>query len=170
MALWKNGTFVDDPWRTSMAGDDANPPLASGVILSLGEWLAFRDAPAGGNQMLGIKIEPGEAIDPILPDLGRLTLIALNFPKFADGRSFSKAKMLRDDHGFTGEVRATGDVLWDQLQLMARCGFDAFDIVDEATLEALRRNKPRVMTEYYQPGQTRETREGATRAWARRSL
>ena len=62
-----------------------------------------------------------------------------------------------------------GDVLWDQLQLMARCGFDAFDITNEPTLKALREGKKPVMTDYYQPGVGPETREGAPRAWARRA-
>ena len=171
MALWKDGAFADDPWRASMAGDDANPPLAGGVILGLAEWLAFREsAPLGDNHLLGVRVEPGEAIDALVPDLPRLALIALAFPKFNDGRSFSKASMLRRTHGFSGEIRAVGDVLWDQLQLMVRCGFDAFEITNEPTLAALRAGRKPVMTDYYQPGFGAETRQGAPRAWARRAL
>ncbi len=169
MALWKNGAFADDPWRTSMAGDDANPPLAGGVILSLGEWQAFRKDEVGDNALLGVRIEPGESIEPILPDLRRLALVALPFPKFSDGRSFSKARMLRETHAFAGELRAVGDVLWDQLQLMARCGFDAFEITNEPTLKALQAGKKPIMTDYYQPGFGPETGEGTPRAWARRA-
>ncbi len=169
MPLWKDGAFVDDPWRTS-AGDDANPPLAGGVLLSLAEWKGFRASEPTGNQLLGVRIEPGEAIDALVPDLDRLSVIALAFPKFSDGRSFSKARLLRLDHGFKGELRAVGDVLWDQLQLMSRCGFDAFDITNEPTLKALREGKKPVMTDYYQPGFGPETREGVPRAWARRAV
>ena len=169
MALWKNGAFAEDPWRLS-AGDDANPPLAGGVILSLGEWQAWRSTQGGADLLLGVRVEPGEAVDTIVPDLGRLSLIALSFPKFADGRSFSKARLLRLDHGYAGELRAVGDVLWDQLQLMGRCGFDAFEITDEPTLRALRAGKKPAMTDYYQPGSGPETRDGAPRAWARRAL
>lgn len=170
MALYKNHAFVDDPWRASMAGDDANPPLAGGVILSLADWRAARDGAVGHNQLLGVRLEAGEPIDEIVPDLPKLALVALAFPKFGDGRSFSKAKLLREDHHFTGEIRAVGDVLWDQLQLMARCGFDAFEITSEPTLKALRAGKKPVMTDYYQPGSGPETREGTRRAWARRAL
>jgi phosphoadenosine phosphosulfate reductase len=169
MALWKDGAFADDPWRAAMAGDDANPPLAGGVIVSLSEWKAFRDQ-AGDNLLLGVRIETGEAIDDIVPDLSRLALVVLAFPKFNDGRSFSKARMLRRIHGYKGEVRAVGEVLWDQLQLMARCGFDAFEITNEPTLKALRAGKKPVMTDFYQPGEGPETRQGAPRAWARRAL
>ncbi len=172
MALYKDGAFADDPWRTSMAGDDANPPLAGGVILSLAEWRGFRDEVEGDNRLLAVRIEPGEAIEAIAAVLPKLALIALPFPKFNDGRSFSKARMLRDTYGFTGEIRATGDVLWDQLQLMRRCGFDAFEITNEPTLAALRAGKKPFMTDFYQPGIGPETQDGVPsgRAWARRSL
>ena len=170
MALWKDGQFIDDPWR-SAAGDDANPPLA-GVVLSLAEWKATRAGAgsAGVNTLFGLHLEAGEMIDEILPDLDRFAMIALAFPKFGDGRSFSKARLLRLDHGFKGEIRAVGDVLWDQLQLMRRCGFDAFEIANEPTLRALRAGKTPMMTDYYQPGFGPETKAGAPRSWARRAL
>ena len=50
--------------------------------------------------------------------------VELNFPKFTDGRAFSQAVLLRRRYGFAGDIRATGDVLIDQLVQMARCGFD----------------------------------------------
>lgn len=173
MALYKGGAFADDPWRATMAADDANPMLAGGVILSLSEWRAMRaEAVEGDNQLLAVRVEPGESLEGLVPDLHKLSLVALPFPKFTDGRSFSKARMLRDSYRFTGEIRAVGDVLWDQLQLMARCGFDAFEITHEPTLKALREGKKPAMTDFYQPGEGPETREGApaARAWARRSL
>lgn len=169
MPLWKHGAFIDDAWRSN-AGDDASPALAGGVLLTLAEWKGSRAAAPEEDQLLGVRVEPGETIDDLVPDLGRFTVIALAFPKFSDGRSFSKARLLRMDHGFEGEIRAVGDVLWDQLQLMARCGFDAFEISDEPTLQALRAGKKPVMTDYYQPGSGPETREGAPRAWARRAV
>ena len=173
MALYKDGAFVEDPWRTAAAGDDANPPLTEGVILGLAAWLGVREqAPAGDNRLFALRIEPGDSLDAILPDLPRLALIALPFPKFNDGRSFSKARLLRGTHGFTGEIRAVGEVLWDQLQLMRRCGFDAFEITDDPTLRALEAGKTPFMTEFYQPGLGAETRDGAPagRPWARLSL
>ncbi len=63
--------------------------------------------------------------------------------------------MLRGQHGYKGEIRAVGDVLWDQLQLMRRCGFDAFAIENEPTLRALENGKTPFMTEFYQPGHGR---------------
>ncbi|NMM92326.1 hypothetical protein B2J88_50205 [Rhodococcus sp. SRB_17] len=66
---------------------------------------------------------PNDA-DPLDIDLAGVTRIDLQFPKFTDGRAYSQARLLRQRRQFTGEIRATGDVLIDQLVHMARCGFD----------------------------------------------
>ncbi|WP_271077175.1 DUF934 domain-containing protein [Aurantiacibacter sp. MUD61] len=72
-----------------------------------------------------VRIEPGDDARELLPHLARIRLIEVNFPTFADGRGYSAARLLRE-HGYTGELRAVGDVLVDQLAYMRRCGFDAF--------------------------------------------
>ena len=69
-------------------------------------------------------LELGNEIDPMEANLDGITRIDLNFPKFTDGRAYSQARLLRQRRQFTGEIRATGDVLIDQLVHMARCGFD----------------------------------------------
>ncbi len=69
-------------------------------------------------------LELGNDIDPLEADLDGITRIDLNFPKFTDGRAYSQARLLRQRRQFSGEIRATGDVLIDQLVHMARCGFD----------------------------------------------
>jgi uncharacterized protein (DUF934 family) len=167
MTLYKSGEFIEDHWRNATPETPAADE--SGVVLSLQAWKAARESLAGTNHPLGLRIEAGEMVDDLLADLPRFSMIALVFPKFNDGRAFSKAKLLRD-HGFGGEVRAVGDVLWDQLQLMARCGFDAFEISNEPTLAALRGGKKPFMTAFGQPGFGPETKEGAPRAWTRRAL
>lgn len=165
MRLYKAGSFVADPW-TRLADDAA----AAGphTILSLTQWAALGEGRERLNVPLGVRIEVGETIDAIVPDLGRLALIELVFPKWTDGRAFSKASMLRGQLNFAGEIRASGDVLWDQLQLMRRCGFDAFAIDDEPTLRALDAGKSPFMDEFYQPGLDRETAADPRRPWARR--
>lgn len=167
-ALWKGGETMGDIWRA--APEEGLAPNGVPVILSIKQWGEQREVLASRNQLLGLRIEPGEAIEGIVADLGRFSLIALPFPKFADGRSFSKAKMLRDEHGFAGEIRAVGDVLWDQLQLMRRCGFDAFEISHEPTLHALASGKRPFMTDYYQPGLGPESTLSTPRSWARRAI
>jgi uncharacterized protein (DUF934 family) len=166
MAFYKGGAIADDVWRHMP--DDGYVSNGVPTILPLKAWLEQRSALRPREQMLGVQIEPGEAVGPVVPDLDRLDVVALSFPKFADGRSFSKATMLRQEHKYKGEIRAVGDVLWDQLQLMARCGFDAFEIVHEPTLKALAAGKRPFMSDFYQPGYGPEMRVNTPRAWARR--
>ncbi len=164
MRLYKDGSFVDEVWRT--VGDDEVPGEGPS-ILSLKAWLARSVDGDGRNAPLGVRLEAGEMIDPLLPNLDRLALVALAFPKFGDGRAFSKAAILRGQYGFKGEIRAVGDVLWDQLQLMRRCGFDAFAIEHEPTLRALEAGKKPFMDEFYQPGHGgAEQSADPKRSWA----
>ena len=165
MALYKNDGFVADPWSDLPAG--AAVPPQGHVILTREQWLAQRDALIDGTAPLGLRLEPGVAIEPILPDLHRFAMIALVFPKFSDGRAFSTAKILRIEQGYGGEIRAVGDVLFDQLQLMQRCGFDAYEIVHEPTLRALESGRSPGVSNFYQPGIGPEIPAG-TRPWARR--
>jgi uncharacterized protein (DUF934 family) len=79
---------------------------------------------AGGN-FAAVRIEPGEDARELVPHLGRLKLVEIAFPKFRDGRGYSSAAVLRQA-GFTGEIRAAGDVLVDQIGFMRRVGFDSF--------------------------------------------
>ncbi len=165
MRLYKNGAFVDDVW-TRLAEDQV--PREGASILALKQWLALSVERGRVDMPLGVRVEAGETIEALLSDLGRLSLIELVFPKFNDGRSFSKASVLRGQLGFAGEIRAVGEVLWDQLQLMRRCGFDAFAIENEPTLRALDAGKPPFMDEFYQPGLGGEMAAEASRPWLRR--
>ncbi len=73
-----------------------------------------------------VRIEPGDDARELLPHLGRLALVEVNFPAFGDGRGYSPARILREA-GYERELRAVGDVLVDQLAYMRRRGFDAFE-------------------------------------------
>ena len=83
------------------------------------------DACCDQTNATAVRIEPGDDARVLLPFLDRLALIEVNFPGFGDGRGYSSARILRE-HGYKGELRATGDVLLDQLSHMKRCGFDGF--------------------------------------------
>ena len=72
-----------------------------------------------------VRIEAGEDVTTLFPHLARVRLVEVDFPKFRDGRGFSTARMLREA-GYTGEIKATGDVLVDLIFFMRRCGFDSF--------------------------------------------
>lgn len=163
--LYKNGAFIEDRWTTIATGEGLPP--AGHIILPLDWWQAERDAFSGSNVPLGLRIEPGTPLDCFAEDVPRFALIALVFPKFQDGRAFSMAQLLRERLGFEGELRAVGDVLFDELQLMARCGFDAFEISDPATERLLRAGHRDALTHFYQPAALREIPAG-TRPWLRR--
>lgn len=72
-----------------------------------------------------VRIEPGDDARALIPHLERLRLVEVNFPAFGDGRGYSSARILREA-GYTGELRAVGEVLVDQIGYMRRCGFDSF--------------------------------------------
>ncbi|PKP91637.1 MAG: oxidoreductase [Alphaproteobacteria bacterium HGW-Alphaproteobacteria-16] len=92
----------------------------------------------GQSNATAVRLESGEDARALLPHLDRLSLVEVSFPKFRDGRGYSSARILREA-GYTGELRAQGDVLVDQIPLMRRCGFDSFAPeapVDQAVLSA----------------------------------
>ena len=105
-------------------------PRGADLIVPLALWRLRRDDllhHAGG---VGVWLDAGDDPEAIAPDLHRLNLVAVNFPKFSDGRGFSTARLLRERYGFGGELRAIGDVGRDQLAFLERCGFDAFQLRD----------------------------------------
>ena len=84
---------------------------------------------------IAVELEPDAVAEDILFALPKLEMIVLHFEMFADGRAFSQAKLLRDRYGFTGDIRARGDVIRDQLAFMQRCGFNQFEIGDDEDSE-----------------------------------
>jgi uncharacterized protein (DUF934 family) len=126
MPLIKHDGLTDDPWVS--LDDDAGLPGNAPIIVSLERWRAERDALIRRGGKLGIRLAADQSPDEIAGDLDRFEVVALHFPKFTDGRAYSTARLLRERYGFKGEVRATGQVLRDQLLFMWRCGFDAFEV------------------------------------------
>lgn len=131
MPLIKNDTQIEDTWVT--LADEDELPLGERVIVSLERWQCTRTELAGRNGGLGIRLRSDQSPALIAQDLEHFDLVAIEFPVFKDGRGFSYARLLRERYGFTGEVRAVGEVLRDQLLFMHRCGFDSFEVArDEA--------------------------------------
>lgn len=95
-------------------------------ILTLAQWKERRAELLAAGARIGIRLEPADEPAELAPDLDRIQLVAINFPKFVDGRGYSSAALLRTRHGYRGELRAIGDVGRDQLFYLKRCGFDAF--------------------------------------------
>lgn len=92
----------------------------------------------GQSNATAVRLEPGDDARALLPYLDRLALIEVSFPKYRDGRGYSAARILREA-GYTGELRASGDVLVDQIAFMRRCGFDSFVADAELDEDAVNR-------------------------------
>lgn len=83
----------------------------------------------------GVLLTTADSLEEIVGHLDQLSLIAIEFPQFTDGRGHSMARLLRERHGFKGEIRAVGEVLRDTLFYLSRCGFDSFMLNDDSTLQ-----------------------------------
>ena len=129
-----------DPWR-AIDGDDG--PMvtltpAPYSLLTLLQWRGVRSHwPAA--MPVGVVLANDVEVTEIAPDLPRLALVALQFPKWTDGRAYSQARLLRARFRFAGEIRATGEVLVDMLPLLERTGFDAAVLRADQSLASARR-------------------------------
>mgnify|MGYP003578536104 CR=1 FL=1 len=126
MALVKNGELVSSSFADA-SGAEAIPPTGP-VIVSLDQWKAHRDELLKRGTPLGIRLHSDQPPELVAADLPHFAVVALEFPKFRDGRAYSYARPLRERYGFKGELRAVGEVLLEQLFFMLRTGFDTFDI------------------------------------------
>jgi uncharacterized protein (DUF934 family) len=116
----------DDPWTLVR---DLEAPLPEGqVILPVARWLE-------NPQQNAVWLGPDDEVEGLERWFGQLPLIALEFPSFRDGRAYSQAYLLRTRLGWTGELRAVGDVLRDQLSHMRQCGFDSFAVREDKSAE-----------------------------------
>lgn len=123
-------------------------PTDGNLLLSVEQWQANRDQLAA--RTVGVWLKPDEFAEQIAADVDKLALIAIEFPKFADGRGYSTARLLRERYQFSGPIRAIGDVLLDQLQFMFRCGLDQFALRDDQKAE----NAPRTLNYFSEAYQT----------------
>lgn len=130
--------IAENDWIT--LADDAPLPASGKLIVSLQRFRAERAALQAAGLGLGVRIPNTEEVTAALAqELAGLPLIALEIPKFADGRAYSQARALRERHGYRGEIRAQGDVLHDQLFHMSRCGINAFELrADQDPQDCLR--------------------------------
>lgn len=146
-----------DPWRAPVGefGPHPIPPVAAHSLLTLEQWQAIRsDWPA--DLPVGVLLANTVDVEELTDDLPRLALIALQFPKWTDGRAYSQAHVLRARLRFAGEVRATGDVLVDMLPLLQRTGFTAVQLKDGQS-ETTARRQLDIVSAHYQ-GDVVETR------------
>lgn len=129
--------------------------------------VSFEDFTSGSNAS-AVRIEPGEDARALLPQLEQLALVEVSFPKFGDGRNYSSAQILREN-GYQGEIRATGEVLVDQIVAMRRSGIDSFapdEPLNETDVENALKRYPNI----YQKtsGATQDNNNARTPIWALR--
>jgi uncharacterized protein (DUF934 family) len=125
MALLKDGSQTEDVY-TDVSADETTD-FSGTVIISVEQWLANKDA-LSTRKLLGIVLRSDEKPELIKDDLEHFSVIALDFPTFRDGRAYSHARVLRSRYGYSGELRAVGDVLLEQLHYMHRVGFNSFAV------------------------------------------
>ncbi len=130
MPLLDAGLPVAD--RFVAVADDAPLPDAPALI----PLARMASVDAGRNAELGVQVKSTTQPEDIAPYLDRVTLVAVEFPKFRDGRGFTIARALRERYGYTGEIRAVGHFLPDQYSQLLRCGFSSAAVPDGADLAA----------------------------------
>lgn len=172
--VWTRQGFVDDdPWRVVEIQDE----LPEGdIIVPLEGFVALSDElrhsvgrEADRNtRRIGVLIAPDDDPAEIADMLGDIALVAVDFPKFSDGRAFSHAAMLREQLGYVGEIRAVGDVLIDQIPLMLRVGIDSFAVGNGPTLARLAEGRLTGISLHYQPTAL-PAQKAAGYSWRRRS-
>jgi len=148
MPLIENGKPIED--KFVRVSDDEALPEGAAVLIGIDRFLKEAEALKGRQAPVGVIWPNNRPIAEIAPYLSQLSLIALVFPIFRDGRAYSQARLLRERLGWRGPLRATGNVLRDQFLLMERSGFDQIDAVKEADAEAFDEAVHRY-TVFYQP-------------------
>jgi uncharacterized protein (DUF934 family) len=135
-SISQGGTLVEDSAHPVATEDELDAALDhcsadSVLLLPLALWQSQRAklvAAAGSGRPIrfGLQLAPTDDPAAVAADVENFTIIAVEFPKFGDGRGFSIGRLLRERYGYAGELRAVGEVMRDQMFFMLRCGFDAF--------------------------------------------
>lgn len=136
--LIKDAVLIDNPWLLVAKDSSLGQTLentGAHLLVPLQLWLENKAILLESDKQIAVWLDSDENAEMIADDLNQLTLVALNFPTFMDGRAYSTAGIIRQQYQFKGELRAIGNVLRDQLSYMTRCGFDSFDVSDEVKIE-----------------------------------
>jgi len=146
MAIFSREGVLDDAWTHVQ---DDQPVPGGAWTVSAQRWLEDADLRSRPGTP-GIRVPPDLDVETLAGHLDPVQLVVLVLPKFKDGRAFSQARLLRSRIGFSGEIRATGHVIPDQLQFLYRCGVDTIDLPQGANLQTWERAMRR-FEQFYQP-------------------
>ena len=125
MKIIKDKQIKEDSW-THLSNNDE---ISSGnITVSLSRWKKEKEALNDHNGDIGIRLLPSDTVEEIASDLNSISVVALEFPAFTDGRSFSQARLLRDQYKFDSEIRAMGHFMLDQIFYLSRVGVNSFQI------------------------------------------
>jgi uncharacterized protein (DUF934 family) len=130
MQIIKDRTLSADHW--TYIPDDQ--PLEGDITVSVQRWQSEKNALMRRSGKLGLRLAPTDDVASIAADLQHFQLIEIAFPSFADGRGFSQARLLRSRYHYSGELRAIGKFLRDQLFYLQRVGFNAFALENQDEL------------------------------------
>ena len=148
MPLVKQGRITTDLFVH--IADGAELPGDGAILVTAARFLEDPEGLLKRAGKVGVIWPNNRDLDDLVPYLDRLAAVALVFPIFRDGRAYSQARLLRERHGYEGELRATGQVLRDQFVFMSRAGFDAFEVKKDADAEAFAATVKRYSV-FYQP-------------------
>lgn len=134
MQIIKDGKVVEDDLR-HLADDEA--PSGRRFTVSLKRWLKEKDQLKAAEELAGLRVDGNGSLAEIAADLPQFEIIVVEFSALADGRGFSLARLLRERHGYGGEIRARGDFIRDQVYFLARVGVNAFEPKEGVSPESL---------------------------------
>jgi len=133
-AYLKDGQVIDNSYQLVSADSETLP--VGDILVSADYWKANQQQLTEHSGNVGVWIDSHEEIEDFAGSIAAVPVIAINFPKFVDGRGFSTARLLCERYGYIGEIRAIGNFIRDQLFMMQRCGFNAFQFESEIDLAA----------------------------------
>ena len=148
MPLVKQGSITADLFVH--VADGAELPDDGAILVTAARFLEDPEGLLKRAGKVGVIWPNNRDLDDLVPYFDRLAAVALVFPIFRDGRAYSQARLLRERHGYEGELRATGQVLRDQFVFMSRAGFDAFEVKKDADADAFAATVKRYSV-FYQP-------------------
>lgn len=165
--IYKDGEFVEENW--TQVEPEAETDVEGDILLPLTQFVEDAEAALSRGGKVAVLVEAGDDVEPLEGYLDRLAHVSVDFPSFADGRGFSAARVLREQLGYKGDIRAVGKYILDQVPLARRCGVSSFEISKPEVLKALKAGEWPEVTKYLQPVGTVDEIPVGTRPWARRS-